>query len=239
MSKSISNQAELEGTSVIKPILYNAEMVQAVLDDEKTATRRIAKNIYPYSEYGGFSTTIRGKKTGPASEENIIKYKSPYQTGDILYVRETIWQKTWRTLDIDGETKSVYVSQFKYAATDDKPETGWDYTWSKRPSIHMPKEAARIWLKVTGVRIEHLQDMTLNDFLNEGISVPYEAFNDPENAYMQAKKLFMNIWDSTINKKQRHLYGWDANPLVWVIEFVKCAKPTMEKNVGSCGGGND
>lgn len=93
------------------------------------------------------------------------------------------------------------------------------------PSIHMPKEAARIFLRVTDVQVERLKNMTLDDFLSEGVALRPEAFNDPENAYMQAKSLFVDLWDSTINTQQLTLYRWDANPWVWVIAFERCEKP--------------
>ena len=87
------------------------------------------------------------------------------------------------------------------------------------------KKAARIWVRVIDVRVERLHDMTLDDFLNEGVVIRPEAFNDPENAYQQAKNAFINIWDSTVKKAERELYGWDANSFVWVIEFERCEKP--------------
>ena len=73
--------------------------------------------------------------------------------------------------------------------------------------------------------MERLKDMTLDDFLAEGVILRPEAFNDPENAYMQSKKLFIHIWDSTIKKEQYDLFGWDANPWVWVIAFERCEQP--------------
>ena len=205
----------------ILPILFNTEMVQAVLDGTKTATRRIAKAVYPYSEHGGFTTIIRGEYTGPISAENIIKHKSQYQPGDILYVRET-WHQY---IKLVGKGESCRVQEFYgYKASIANSEDAHE-KW--KPSIHMPKEAARIFLKVTDVRIERLQDMTLDDFLNEGISIPYEAFNDPTNAYMQAKEMFMRIWDSTIRKRDIGKYGWDANPYVWVINFKRTGTPDI------------
>lgn len=216
----------------IRPILFNTEMVQAVLDDKKTTTRRIAKCIYPYSEYDDFTTIIKGEFTGPVSEENIIKLKSPYQIGDILYVRETwsmrrsnacIGSTTGRCPYDSCETASdpCFEDEYIYKATDslDSSIEKW------HPSIHMPKSAARIFLEVTDIRIERLQNMSLDDFLDEGISIRYEAFNDPENAYMEAKKIFMSIWDSTICKKDIGKYGWDANPYVWVISFEQTSRP--------------
>lgn len=205
----------------ILPILFNTEMVQAILNGMKINTRRIAKGVYPYSEYGDFTTIIKGEFTDPVSEENIIKYKSQYQPGDILYVRET-WHKYTKRVG-NGENcrlQEFYGYKASIANSEDAHEK-----W--KPSIHMPKEAARIFLKVTDVRIERLQNMSLDDFLDEGISIPYEAFNDPENAYMQAKKIFMHIWDSTIPKKDIDKYGWDANPYVWAIKFKRTDKPDI------------
>ena len=89
----------------------------------------------------------------------------------------------------------------------------------------MPKGAARIWLKVKDVRVEKLHDMTLDDFLSEGLVIRPEAFNDPENAYMQARSEFIGIWNSTIKKPDIGLYDWEVNPWVWVIEFEQCEKP--------------
>lgn len=173
---------------MIRPILFNTEMVRAILDRRKTVTRR--------------AVTLR----------------PPCQLGDILYVRET-WHKYTKRV---GNGESCRLQEFYgYKASIANSE---DASEKWKPSIHMPKEAARIFLKVTDVRVERLQDMTLDDFLNEGISIPYEAFNDPANAYMQGKELFIHIWDSTINKEQHNLYGWDANPWVWVIEFERCEK---------------
>ena len=90
----------------------------------------------------------------------------------------------------------------------------------------MPKEASRIFLKVTDVKVERLQDMNLDDFISEGISLLPEAFNDPENAYLQAKNIFSNdIWNATVEKKLIDTYGWNANPWVWAIEFEQCRRP--------------
>ena len=105
---------------------------------------------------------------------------------------------------------------------------------SWHPSIHMPKEAARIWLKITDVRVERLQDITPKDAKNEGVGnlfyedIGYSEKNygtevDPE--YGIAKEQFAWLWDSTIKKSDLDRYGWDANPYVWVISFERCAKP--------------
>ena len=85
----------------------------------------------------------------------------------------------------------------------------------------MPKEAARIFIKVTDVRVEHIKGMKLTDFLKEGVILRPEAFNDPENAYWQARTNFREIWDNTIKKADFEQYKFDVNHFVWVIEFER------------------
>ena len=89
------------------------------------------------------------------------------------------------------------------------------------PSIHMPKEAARIWLKVTDVRVERLQDITSEQICKEGVEVEEpHVLNGEEKRYA-----FSSLWNSTIKKSDLDRYGWDASPWVWVIEFERCEKP--------------
>ena len=201
----------------IKPILFNTEMVRAIMDGRKSCTRRLLK--------GPFTVHPNGYITKPRGNENLCPYEPPYQPGDILYVRETVWQKIGYYLDVDGETKPSWYNEFKYVASDEKPETGWNYSWSKRPSIHMPKEAARIWLKVTDVRVERLQDITADSIRNEGLSSLAVHCGDMEIAL----KEWENLWNSTIKKSDLDHYGWDANPWVWVISFERCEKPEESK----------
>lgn len=199
---------------VIRPILFNTGMVRAILAGRKTATRRrIDIDISNQFDVELDRKTVIAyinQETGDSCNPAEI---CRYQPGDIMYVRET-WSE-WT----DGYVYKAWTSPFP------QPGRYSDKMMKWSPSIHMPKEAARIFLKVTDVRIERLQDMTLNDFLNEGISIPDEAFNDPENAYMQAKRLFAVLWDSTIKKSDQSLYGWNANPWAWVIEFERCERP--------------
>lgn len=139
-------------------------------------------------------------------------------------------------MDVDGETKPSWYNEFRYVASDEKPETGWNYSWSKRPSIHMPKEAARIWLKVTDVRVERLQEITEKQACMEGTDpwdeVCYEnngwhpTFSDPDSGGdPNMIDGFHKLWNSTIKKSDIDRYGWDANPYVWVISFDRCEKP--------------
>lgn len=215
----------------VLPILFNTEMVRANLDGRKSCTRRLVKGFVPDDAIWGYTAftpkgyiSCRGTFADGYGEKF---FKLPYQPGDILYVRETVWQKTGHYLDVDGETKAVWCNEFKYVATDEKPETGWNYSWVKRPSIHMPKEAARIWLKVTDVRVERLQEITPDVIKNEGIILdPKECvgkFDYTSELYF----LFQRLWNSTIKKPDFDRYGWDANLWVWVIEFERCEKPNV------------
>lgn len=127
----------------------------------------------------------------------------PFYENEVLWVRET-----WNTL----------CGQYIYRA-DQKPGMTNPGRW--RPSIHMPKEAARIFLRVTDVRVERLQNMAYFDFLKEGL--PYDQFEE------KLEEQFKVLWDSTIKPANRNSCGWDANPWVWVIEFVRCKEPKEEK----------
>lgn len=196
---------------IAKPILFNTEMVHAILDDRKTATRRLMK-LQPVLQNHIWLLDGAGWSDGVVSVPVMIGHslyrKARYKPGDYLYVRET-----WCNVN-----KPEYKPDYYYFA-DTRICEDYDSTeWTWRPSIHMPKEAARIFLRVKDVRIEQLQAMTLDDFLSEGVVLRPEAFNDPENAYQQAKRNFIDIWDSTTNELK---YKWNASPWVWVIEFER------------------
>lgn len=96
------------------------------------------------------------------------------------------------------------------------------------PSIHMPKEAARIWLKITNVRVERLQDITVDGCHREGINIETSAVTDGETLNRKhdfSLEKFETLWNSTVKKSDIDRYGWNANPYVWVIEFDRCDKP--------------
>ncbi len=102
-----------------------------------------------------------------------------------------------------------------------------------QPSIHMPKEAARIFLRVTGVRVERLQDITLDDAIAEGCQGKFIGSGECVGAGWEIlpEDEFADLWDSTIKKSDLDKYGWDANPWVWVIEFERISKEEAMKNV--------
>lgn len=212
----------------IKPILFNTDMVRAILDGRKTVTRRVVKpqpicygpniTFTPHSNDFFISAEkgwIRCRNCGNDPEysqegSNISHHwKPPYQPGDILYVRETWCYGSDTTQILFEPEPRAYDIQYKA----DYPHIDKDLIrW--RPSIHMPKEAARIWLKVTNVRVERLQDITREQAEREG-ACDYTSTADG----------FADIWDSTVKKSDAERYGWCANPWVWVIEFERCEKP--------------
>lgn len=234
----------------IKPILFNTEMVRAILDGRKTCTRRLVKpqpdENHTFSL--GFVTDSTEKKEVGCFGFGIDEYggsiqyaKPPYQPGDILYVRET-WQ-CWRahryeaTADIRFRAGGDDVRlQFANGNTDSINRLDYDafvHKWFShngewKPSLFMPKEAARIWLKVTDVRVDRLQDVTEDGAKAEGAIDNRGFIHSPENEYDRihtAREHFIEIWSSTIKKSDIELYGWDANPYVWVISFDRCEKP--------------
>lgn len=215
----------------IKPILFNTEMVRAILDGRKTCTRRLVKpqpkSKLCYTFAGSDSDTwgypnrtaheIWGeefKLPNDITEEELSKrWNPPYHTDDILYVRET-----WCGLPVNEAGHMRGHTIYYYKADGELRPKGWRGTW--HPSIHMPKEAARIWLQVTDVRVERLQEITSEQISREGVEVEYpHVLNGEEKRYA-----FSTLWNSTIKKSDIDRYGWDANPYVWVISFERCEK---------------
>ena len=210
---------------MIKPILFNTEMVRAILDGRKSCTRRIVKH-----DVEAILNSPYHKEHPEVEDEQIISKLCipPYQPGDILYVRET-WCEYG---DLNDSDQIIDGTEKYYYRADGENPTPYNYflvhrngndehrdfpVW--RPSIHMPKEAARIWLKVTDVRVERLQDMDKMDAVKEGIDT--RLCINLNHALAKFKKL----WNSTIKKSDIDRYGWDASPWVWVIEFERCEKP--------------
>lgn len=188
----------------IKPILFNTEMVRAILDGRKTCTRRIIK-----AEKVDNVLNSPARKSNPdIPDAQFIKclVDMKYEPGDILYVRET-WKKA----------PNGYYYYENWQRDDIADVAKW------KPSIHMPKEAARIWLRVTDVRVEQLQEMTGQDVLKEGLN----SHVHPQASYFDCnqREMFEKLWNSTIKKPNIDRYGWDASPWVWVIEFERCEKP--------------
>ena len=200
----------------MKPILFNTEMVRAILDGRKTCTRRIVKH-----DVGAILNSPYHRENPDVDDKQIISKLCipPYQPGDILYVRET-WKKA----------PNGYYYYEDWQKNDIADITKW------HPSIHMPKEAARIWLKVIDVKVERLQEITDEQAKREGIQYDecptgftWKQETDMHNCYTTPIGAIQALWNSTINKSDLDRYGWDANPWVWVIEFERCEKPKEER----------
>jgi hypothetical protein len=209
----------------IKPILFNTEMVRAILDGRKTVTRRLVKFLSRKNpNWTGYVKD--GLMLYNGRNEPCIK-KAPYQPGDILYVRESYSELSFGYVyKADGENIDHLGNVIKW-----------------HPSIHMPKEAARIWLKVTDVRVERLQDIDEDGVWNEGFrftppcltSVSADGhtcdLDGPCTSHIKYCDMTMGelfgreLWDKTIKKSDLDRYGWDANPWVWAIEYERCEKP--------------
>ena len=206
----------------IKPILFNTEMVRAILDGRKTCTRRICKDAnectVPDMEFYNADRRTYAVHNFADKEHteqlSTAERTCPICTGDILYVRET-----WK------EAPKGYYYYEDWQRNDIADITKW------KPSIHMPKEAARIWLKVTNVRVERLQEITDEQAKREGIQYDecptgftWKQETDMHNCYTTPIGAMQALWNSTIKKSDIDRYGWDANPWVWVIEFERCEK---------------
>lgn len=210
-----------------KPALFSTEMVRAILEGRKRMTRRpLNKKHYPVDSYvdlSGAVPEIRGKyqflrlknghEYGPVT--------APCFPGDTLWTRET-WYYEEHMHDLTAGEPDLpggrYSHRYVYKASNpDYPvnvgvgEHGW------KPSIHMPRAAARIFLKVKSVRVERLQDITEDDCEDEGMYPPYACRS--ESGYrFEMRTQFKELWDSIYAKRG---YGWDTSPWVWVIEFER------------------
>lgn len=226
-----------------KPILFNTAMVRAIIEGKKTVTRRVIKGVNDKNFIGYVTCSVpkgnEGKAAfGKGSIKDIVNanvekcIRPPYKQGDILYVRET-----WCRGDIIGANDDMDESNIILYYADGYIKENLDYETIKwRPSIHMPKEVARIFLRVTNVKVERLQAMRDEDFFKEGIreftkdSVVKKYDTEPPRFKWQdmpktPKEAFIKLWDNTVPKG---LYTnlWYANPWVWVIEFEVVTEDT-------------
>lgn len=207
-------------------------MLQAILDGRKTQTRRVVKSRHESGLFrvgktkDGAITEITSLDWDERPKNDCTNDIKPIATvGDVLWVRET-----WMYSD-DLDNPYWYKENIEREYL---PEYHESYKW--KPSIFMPKEAARIFLKVTGVRFERLQSISVNDSIAEGIDpllmsnmqlatqgqlyrnylVKSELFNEGLTAFWS----FNSLW-CKINGAE----SWDANPWVWVYEFEKVERP--------------
>lgn len=202
------------------PIIFSTAMVQAIQEGRKTQTRRIVREVNDLSNED-FGFTFRDIKYDRAIFDGMLPMvvKCPYgQRDDVLWVRESF---------CEGIDK-YYFKADNHSA---QPFTGW------KPSIHMPRTAARIFLKVESILVERVQEITEDDVYAEGVKYPVTSVEGRSDVvsplvnvfalkYMPKEKEswkeenyaraeFAMLWD-TINGKRAH---WESNPWVWVVNF--------------------
>ncbi len=191
-----------------KPILFNTQMVQAILDGRKTQTRRLPSSRIrdKWCDWDEYQCAVAPPGSVLATEKGFYENYPPYEVGDVLWVRETWKQAT------TGTAGPGLIDLYLYRADEPQDTTGMMVEDRWHPSIHMPRKAARIFLRVKEVRLERLHEIMDappgpdNPIVKEGCTYGFE---------------FIAIWDNTINPAERSLYGWNANPWVWVIEFER------------------
>ena len=221
----------------MKPILFNTEMVRAILDGRKTQTRRVIKSLDGLSFYRaepsedayealGKWDFFYGWLEGGVMFDACASVKAPYSIGDILWVRET-WNGDWCDHYIYKADGGSAVS------------AGYDKEPRWHPSTHMPRDAARIFLRVNDVQVERLNEISQSDAIDEGaltcdLCETDEYKESCEKAKREGSKppigyspreRFAALWDSTIKNTEITKYGWAANPWVWVIKFERCERP--------------
>ena len=222
-----------------KPILFNTEMTQATLDRRKKATRRVVKGIPNDADFQGFYVDAYGRAVARfVLPDGTDIYIHPLcETGDILYVRET-WANEGDSLiyraDADKHGSAAYYRE--HGGTPAQDSGKW------HPSIHMPKEAARIFLRVTNVRVERVQDITEDGMIAEGTrdgdkylvkspEDPYPEWDDRYRGWIGWNRAcFEALWNSTLKEKQTGSlspYRFCFNPWVWVYEFERVSKPEV------------
>jgi hypothetical protein len=219
-----------------KGMLFSPAMVRAIMDGSKTMTRREIKP-QPVVDSDSGRTFIKDHAVSfdiHTWKYDIIEF-APFKTGDIIYVRETYYAYGYWIKD--GLTKGG-----KQAHTFmELPDHGYKYEenppteiipgfknvegWYKRPSLFMPKAAARIFLKVTDVKAERVQDISEADAIREGVEVnrdgSWHDYISPDRLWQDsAKASFQSLW-LLINGQE----SWDANPFVWCYSFEKITKP--------------
>jgi len=220
----------------MKPILFNTEMVRAILDGRKTVTRRVIKTESgePLKYGQGFVIAGDRKSIGKyaygnrAAGEPIRCVKPPYKVNDILYVRETYrWlpcfecgRDLWAVPCKEGKFNHAYGNTGCYVFKADIHNCDTDY-FNWKPSIHMPKEAARIFLKVTGVRVERLWDITEEQAKAEGVIRLYD--NDTDTEYTD--------WTKRIGLYPKSKEEWGYKNYLWHGNFGKCGSGNWQSDL--------
>lgn len=223
-------------TATYKPMLFSGPMVRAIMDGRKTQTRRVMERVKLHEDHGPplwDRTWLQGEppyqwlKVQYGTEEShpaggtVQRHIPRIEPGDVLWVREA-----WAIHDREWHMRAVcYLAdpddafaEWLDCGTDD-PERWPNKRYSSR---YMPRWACRLWLRVTAVRPERLQDITTADAIAEGMTPTWEGQSAPGVPHKSEIDQFADLWDS-INAKRGH--GWDTNPWVWVYTFERAARP--------------
>lgn len=205
----------------LHPMLFSTPMVQAILDGRKSQTRRImkpqAQAVTTLKERNEATKGVKGNKLKFIRTYSGFDYafpESPYLPGDVLWVRE----KWAPILNRNGERIGFYHSTDDVLGYFDERTM----TWKWKPGIHMPFEAARLFLRIKSVKYERLQDILDAHVIAEGIlKIDEEAFkyDDLPGSFASAQSAFRSLWRG-ING----IDSWELNPWVWVIEFERITK---------------
>jgi hypothetical protein len=229
--------------SKLKPILFNSEMVQALFNG-KTQTRRLMKHQPPTTDYqlctlgdSTFTKHTDGKHQWMLLDGvNVVDgsqpfFSKPYEVGDILYVRETHFINAEEADWFSFYTLDELLEHTYYRADGIPDFEGEECSMRWRPSIHMPKWVARLFLHVTDVRVQRLQEITHEDALAE--CPPPGLYDLRKERLTVAQLAFSHLWDST-RKPSIHedghdnacvmYYNWEDNPWVWCYTFEQISK---------------
>ena len=233
-----------------RPILFKGEMVRAILEGKKTETRRIVKPGNTEGPYNRKNLDIlwnEGKVGDPGSIWLPMKHPSDswddfdegaaeaqffsrIKSGDLLWVKET-WAKNPSCYD--GDPEFVYKASFPTGSVDNTHDTLEPHgTW--KPSIHIPRRASRITLKVVSVHAERLQDITDEGAIAEGIDPEevhvWNMFNDPDEPVWTNRSAYADLWER-INGEG----SWALNPWVWVIRFERIDQQNHQGKINNGG----
>lgn len=207
-----------------KPILMSTPMVQACMReiDPKTQTRRVVRiPKWTTASYDELFIDTHGNLCATCDDtgcDAIIKPR--YQVGDVLWVRET-WTTECGMLQHQFDGKDIH-----YCADCKDDPTGLfaPCRWKKHPSIHMPREAARLFLCVTDVRAERVQDISTSDCEDEGLILNMDLYNGSMSlAHDDIVGRYADLWNTLNAKRNGGIYSWERNPWVWVYTFERIA----------------
>lgn len=212
----------------MKPEIFNYDMIRAILEGRKTVTRRLIKrsghkveNLLTTERYRGYRYAFSAWDCMEQTKTGI--FLAPrHRPGDIIYVREN-YAVMSELPDICDTSGIVYMADFSPRELEDLKEK--HFCW--KPSIYMPRKYARLFLQVTNVWPEHVRDITEKQACLEGIDkydigsegIAYGAGPNSHVFHETATDAFAELWNSTIMAPDYPLYGWLANPMVWVYEF--------------------